>query len=242
MELRIEKVDTTAAVKNMLDGLCHGSIKPADIFLELIIQPATNQISVCTIYSKSLHKAFVLEVYSFGSAAFFTSNIAGTSLKSIFEDPNTTKIVFDVRRAVNYLYKSFRISLAGIMDVQLMELALRPSWTEEQEPLATLADCIRQENITLDKEGRKQAGLLASAVASKMKEESTQVSSRQSTQRASVQSLWTVSYLPRLFAAYLQKLSPPEQRHWRAELELTTEYLIELAKTSAYDPQNPDMV
>lgn len=47
------------------------------------------------------------------------------SLQSILESPKTPKVFFDVRTDSDALFAQFGIKLAGIIDLQLMELASR---------------------------------------------------------------------------------------------------------------------
>jgi exonuclease 3'-5' domain-containing protein 1 len=63
-----------------------------------------------------------------------------TTLKSILESPTTKKAIFDVRHDSDALFAHFDIKLAGIEDLQLMELATRGS---ERTHVKGLAYCIR---------------------------------------------------------------------------------------------------
>jgi exonuclease 3'-5' domain-containing protein 1 len=239
MALVIAVVDTPATVKSMLDKLDGQGSESADIFFEVSsCERATDRISVCTIYMKSHHAAFVLDVNTLGSGAFFTSNTAGVSLKTIFADADIAKVVFDVRKVASALYESFQLSLAGIKDVQLMELASR---AHGRQRLATLINCVNKESINLDVKDWAEASRLANVVASQAQYKSGEASIRGPIKLASsLYDLSAVSFLPRLFSAYEQKLSPPGQKFWRVQLKYTIIRLIEQAKTKAYETQNAD--
>lgn len=59
-------------------------------------------------------------------AAFLTKSTDGRmTLKSLLGCPDIPKIFFDVRMDSDALYGQYGITLAGIIDLQLMELALR---------------------------------------------------------------------------------------------------------------------
>ncbi|CAD6571767.1 MAG: hypothetical protein ASARMPRED_004782 [Alectoria sarmentosa] len=58
--------------------------------------------------------------------AFSTLSTDGShSLKSILEDSEIAKVFFDVRKDSDALYGQFNITLAGVIDLQLMELSTR---------------------------------------------------------------------------------------------------------------------
>lgn len=47
----------------------------------------------------------------------------GHSLLSIFESPNIPKVFFDVRNNSDTLFSHYNVKLAGVIDLQLMQLA-----------------------------------------------------------------------------------------------------------------------
>jgi exonuclease 3'-5' domain-containing protein 1 len=66
-----------------------------------------------------------IDVQVLGSAAFSTTNSHGVSLKTILKSPHTPKVVFDIRNDSDALYSHYQISVDGVKDLQLMELASR---------------------------------------------------------------------------------------------------------------------
>lgn len=72
----------------------------------------------------------VVDVLSLGESAFDIESDDGTSLKSILENPDITKSVWDVRNGADALWAHFRVALAGVTDVQLLENASRPEWMD----------------------------------------------------------------------------------------------------------------
>lgn len=58
--------------------------------------------------------------------AFTLANRSGTTLRSILESALIPKVFFDVRNDSDALYAHFNISLQGVHDIQLLEVATRP--------------------------------------------------------------------------------------------------------------------
>ena len=67
------------------------------------------------------------------------------SLKAILESPKTPKVFFDVRMDSDALYALFGVKLAGIIDLQLMEVA-SGSWCVHVEFKRALSLCNIQMN------------------------------------------------------------------------------------------------
>ena len=68
---------------------------------------------------------YLIDVHILGFLAFSTPSAEGVSLKSVLECPKTPKVFYDVRTDSDALYAQFGIRLAGIIDLQLMEVASR---------------------------------------------------------------------------------------------------------------------
>lgn len=104
----------------------HGSIS----ILELYYQPPSHPENAHT---------YLIDIHILGFLAFSTPSAEGVSLKSILEAPMTPKVFFDVRTDSDALYAQFGINLAGIIDLQLMEVASR---SRSKTHLKGLGNCI----------------------------------------------------------------------------------------------------
>ncbi|KAG5958858.1 hypothetical protein E4U58_005232 [Claviceps cyperi] len=100
-------------------------------------------ISIVTIYATTLATAYIVDVHKLGKSAFTTANTTGTTLKAIFESAKTKKVIFDVRNDSDALFHHFQISLQGVQDLQLMELAARRG---NRRFVAGLAKCIQNDS------------------------------------------------------------------------------------------------
>ena len=106
---------------------------------------------------------FLVDIFVLKGAAFCTCNASGTNLRSILESALVPKVFFDVRNDSDALFSHFHISLAGVHDVQLMEVATRSS--QSRERVAGLATCIKRDaQLTAEAsalwKATKQKGLL----------------------------------------------------------------------------------
>lgn len=75
-------------------------------------------------YPESAH-TYLIDIHTLGFLAFSTLTAEGVSLKTVLESPTTAKVFFDVRTDSDALYAQFGIRLAGIIDLQLMEVGSR---------------------------------------------------------------------------------------------------------------------
>lgn len=71
---------------------------------------------------------YLIDIHLLGFSAFSTPSAEGVSLKSILESPKIPKVFFDIRTDSDALYAQFGIKLAGIIDLQLMEVASRSKY------------------------------------------------------------------------------------------------------------------
>ena len=67
----------------------------------------------------------LLDILKLGKDTFATTNDSGVTLKQILESSNVRKAFFDVRNDSAALYYQYEITLGGVDDIQLMELATR---------------------------------------------------------------------------------------------------------------------
>jgi exonuclease 3'-5' domain-containing protein 1 len=123
-------VNSTAAISALVDTLTNLPTNPPSIYVDLegIELSRTGSISLISILVQptlSRRHAYLVDIYTMGSIAFTTTGLLKKTLKAILESPDISKVFFDVRNDSDALYAHFAISLQGIIDVQLMELASR---------------------------------------------------------------------------------------------------------------------
>jgi exonuclease 3'-5' domain-containing protein 1 len=98
-------------------------------------------LSILSLYLSTTHHVYLIDIHTLGTHAFTTRHPTNSlSLKTILESAITPKVFFDLRNDSDALYSLHQTSLAGVHDLQLMELATRPF---SKRFLAGLAKCIR---------------------------------------------------------------------------------------------------
>lgn len=119
----IQAIRSRVGVQNVLD-MCEG--KPT-LYMKLHGQHVSRngRISVMSIYEPISNTVCLLDIRVLGHNAFVPTLGRSDSLKTILEDPNITKVFFDVRNDADALYRHYDISLQGVCDIQLMELGAR---------------------------------------------------------------------------------------------------------------------
>ncbi|KAF2233247.1 hypothetical protein EV356DRAFT_448649 [Viridothelium virens] len=138
-------VDSIAVLGRMLDTFEELPASPVSIYVDLegIDLSRNGTISILQLYILPQDHTFLVDVHTLQSQAFSTFATNGTtSLKTILESDTIPKAFFDVRNDSDALYSHFSIHLAGIEDIQLMELAAR---SLSRRTVNGLAKCIERD-------------------------------------------------------------------------------------------------
>ncbi|KAL8733096.1 MAG: hypothetical protein Q9166_002288 [cf. Caloplaca sp. 2 TL-2023] len=137
-------VESPKELTDFIDALITLPTWPPSMYIDLEGTSVSRQgtISLLQILASPIDRTYLIDIYSLGSKAFHTPGTDGrTTLKSILESNAILKVFFDVRRDSDALNAHFGIKLAGIHDLQLMELATRPPLASKKY-LNGLAKCI----------------------------------------------------------------------------------------------------
>jgi exonuclease 3'-5' domain-containing protein 1 len=171
MSISTRVVDSVTALSEALALLTVApGLTPPVLYIDLegVQLSRTGSISIVTLYDHLTRIVYLIDIHLLKSSAFTTqamtisSNSANTTLKSILESPDISKVFFDARNDSDALFSHYGIKLQGIIDVQLMELATRPSAKDYLSSLAKcmtrdvpLSDAKRQEIQQIKEKGRK---------------------------------------------------------------------------------------
>ena len=120
--------------------------EPSQTFLDLEGNNLSRHgtLSLITILVEPRHEVHLVAVHTLGKAAFTTPNTNNTaSLQQILESETTTKVFFDIRHDSDALHSLYGISVGGIQDLQLMELASRAG--SDKSAVNSLAKCIQRD-------------------------------------------------------------------------------------------------
>ena len=121
-------IDSPEAITQVVDTMIALPSSPPSLFIDLegVSLSRHGTISILQILVFPHKQTYLIDVRILGFKAFHTPGTDGqTTLKSILEAKDISKVFFDVRRDSDALYAHFGINLAGIQDIQLMELATR---------------------------------------------------------------------------------------------------------------------
>lgn len=124
-------VQTAFSLRKMLDdiSLVYESRIPA-LFLDADGRGLcrTGPLAILELHIDAPNRShtYLVHVHFLEDRAFTTLSTNGQyTLKAILEDPTIPKVFFDVRMDADALYAQYDITLAGIIDLQLMERSAR---------------------------------------------------------------------------------------------------------------------
>ena len=167
-------------------------------------------------------------------AAFSTSNRSGRDLRSILESARVPKVFFDVRNDSDALFAHFQISMQGVQDIQLLEVATR-SFSKNR--VSGLDTCIK-------KDARLTPKALAAWRATKQQGQSLFApengghyevfNSRPMPQDIVDYCTQDVVYLPVLWKLYTQKISVT----WMEKVQIETCGRVLASQNASYEPRS----
>ncbi|SCO88733.1 uncharacterized protein FRV6_12860 [Fusarium oxysporum] len=107
------------------------------------------RISIMQIYNAVSHRVYLIDVYWLGATTFWAVNRLKNFLKGILESEDIIKVFFDVKKYSEALYSQYKIKLAGVHDLQFMELAT----SENPYRLSDLDGCFSRDAPRLSGNG-----------------------------------------------------------------------------------------
>ena len=233
-------VDSEPSVVALIDYLHHLPTQPPSIYLDIegVDLSRYGSISIIQIFVSPKYHVFLIEVFVLQEKAFCTSNSSGTTLRSILESAQVPKVFFDVRNDSDALFAHFRISIQGVQDVQLLEVATR-SYSKNR--VTGLAMCI-------EKDAQLTPEAAAAWKATKRKGRSKFApehggSYKVFNVRPMLQDIidfctQDVVYLPLLWKIYTRKISV----QWTRKVQDKTFERIQMSHEASYEPNGRDKV
>ncbi|TVY80733.1 hypothetical protein LSUE1_G005971 [Lachnellula suecica] len=156
-------IDTSAAISILIDTLVDLPTNPPSLYVDLegIYLSRLGSISILQLFVAPTNETYLLDVHILGDKVFSTPGTNGSTFKTILESASIPKVFFDVRNDSDALFSHFNIKLAGVVDLQLMELATR---TSRKKFVNGLSKCIERDLLSTysEKQGMKntkEAGL-----------------------------------------------------------------------------------
>lgn len=195
-------------------------------------------ISIISLYVPSLGKVYHIDAVALGDAVVSTEAASGISLKTIFESPTVRKVFFDVRNDSDALFAQYKISLCGVVDIQLMELASR---TYSRRYLASLAKCIDGDSAVspATKEHWRSTGQSFSLLLRREQGAGRHILNIRPINPLVIEFCKErVVLLPALWRGYSNKVRPPGETFWRCQIRTETDERVKLAKSARYDGES----
>ncbi|KAL6822086.1 ribonuclease H-like domain-containing protein [Trichoderma sp. SZMC 28015] len=136
-------IDTIPALSKVVDALTGLPVDTPSLYVDLEGQNLSRHgtISILQIHFRPTNTTYLIDVQSLGSKCFSTSGETRWTLKAILESPYIPKVFFDVRSDSDALFVIFDITLNGVVDLQLMEFAVRSH--QEKKWVQGLEKCVR---------------------------------------------------------------------------------------------------
>ncbi|KAI1770996.1 hypothetical protein F4818DRAFT_445646 [Hypoxylon cercidicola] len=188
-----------------IDNLHGLPTKPPSIFLDAE-RFNDGKITFLHLFIPSKNTIYRVQIDGPRSVDLSTKNSAGVSLTTILQSEPIPKVVFDVRGISKALFDQHNISLDGIRDLQLMELASR-DFKQSKKYVAGFAKCV-DTDIPKSNEVRKRW------LESDNVDESPLFNILGHAPRSSMR---RVEVLPTLWSIYNARLHMPGKAFWLAE-------------------------
>lgn len=233
-------IDTITSLAQIIPKLCNLPTSPPSLYIDIegVNLSRNGSISIVQIYVLPLKHSYLIDVHVLGAAAFTTKSagVASASLKTILESPSIPKCFFDVRRDSDAIYHLYSISLQGIEDLQLMELATRLGRKRYVNGLARCIDSAGLSSAAADafRRTKEQGIALFSPAGGGSYEVFNERPLKVEILEYCVQD---VAYLPVLWGLYKSNISAS----WRARVLSTSSARIEESKKSDFNPQARNM-
>ncbi|KAK4122761.1 hypothetical protein N657DRAFT_691238 [Parathielavia appendiculata] len=117
-----------SAISSLIDTLDSQPTTPPSLYIDLegVNLGRHGTIALVEVHVSPLRRTYLIDVHALGGEAFTApSPTTGRTLQAVLEDEAIPKVFFDVRHDSDALHGLYGIRLAGVRDLQLMELATR---------------------------------------------------------------------------------------------------------------------
>lgn len=120
-------IDDKAGIVALIDTLIGLPTNHPSLFVDLegVNLSLQGSVSIFQLFVRPQGRTYLLDVHVLKHDTFTTAGSNGETLQSILEAKAIPKVFFDIRNDYDALFGNFGIRVAGIQDLQLMELATR---------------------------------------------------------------------------------------------------------------------
>ena len=227
-------VDTVPALETLLNETKNLPNDPPSFFIDIegVKLGRHGTISIISMYVTPTKTIYLVDVRALGKSAFSTTN---SSLKGFFESSNIRKVFFDIRNDSDALFSLYQVSVDGIEDLQLMELATRKG---RKDFVADLAKCINVDCAmpTAAKAEWQRTKEHATGMFDPKRGGSYEVFNERPVKPEIVQyCAQDVVLLPKLYEVYSAKMRPASEAFWREEVQKATKERIKASQSPKHD-------
>lgn len=138
-------VDTEAGVAGLIKEIQGLPTDPPSLYIDLegINLSRHGSIFILQVFVFPLDKAYLIDIHTLKEKAFLQpASNGGQTLLDVLDSPQIPKVFFYVRNDSDALFSHLNIELAGVVDLQLMELATR---NFSRKHAKGLAKCIERD-------------------------------------------------------------------------------------------------
>ena len=238
--MAITFLDSEPLVAVLVDALQNLPIDPPSIYIDLEGDHLSRHgsISIMQIFVRPTNQVYLLDIFVLGEKAFNTPGQSGTDLRAVLQSESIPKVFFDVRNDADALFAHFGVSMEGVADVQLMEVAARRS---SKLLLAGLGKCIEQDarlkgEVLKRWKATKERGL--SLFAPERGGSYEIFNNRPLSEDIMAYCGQDVTCLPLLWNIYSKNLDA----EWAAKAKEEARARVEKSKDASYDPHSKDKV
>jgi exonuclease 3'-5' domain-containing protein 1 len=232
-------VDTCAAVADLIDALSDlpTSLPSLYVDVEGVNLSRHGSISILQLLVSPDNRTYLIDIHTLGDKAFSTAGATGQTLKGILESDSIPKVFFDVRCDSDVLFRHFGISLAGIHDIQLMELATRYL---SKKFVYGLSKCIERDlSLTASEkqawEGVKEKG--RNLFAPERGGSYEVFNARPLSNDMLLYCIQDVQFMPKLWQHYNSKMTPG----WAEKVHKATKERVDLSQTATFNGDGKHM-
>ncbi|KAF2678020.1 hypothetical protein K458DRAFT_423432 [Lentithecium fluviatile CBS 122367] len=232
-------IDTPESISSLVSTLSTLPTNPPSLYLDLegINLSRSGSISILQLFILPTATTHLVDIHTLGTLAFTTPSATGDTLKSILESAAVPKAFFDVRCDSDALYSHFGINLAGVVDIQLLELATRSG---SKRFISGLAKCMERDLPMTSAE--RQTWMATKETGRRLfapeRGGSYEVfNKRPLPQEIREYCMQDVKFLPRLWRFYYDKLTPV----WKARVEDAAKARVRESQSARFVGQGQHM-
>lgn len=232
-------VDSPNTIADLVDTIAKLPTKPPSLYIDLegVLLSRHGTISILQVSIPPEGGIYLIDVCSLGEKAFLTAGADKQTLKEILESNLIPKVFVDVRNDSDALYAHFGITLAGIQDIQLMELATR---TFSKKYVKGLSRCIERDAVMTPSEKKKWASVKEIGLKMFAPEHGGNYevfNARPLAEDIKEYCVQDVQFMPRLWAEYRSKLTP----QWTLKVDEATKERAAQSQSKTFNGKGQHM-